>query len=585
MFLFSKKKKEKKNKEVLQETPKSEKAPISLKSEDPLNLNSQINADEGHLVCLNATIFLCKVASSTRGLFEQVCPLQDAQNLWPLFKEGVPPKSAALTGAVNAHAAASLLVYHLRDLGEPLCTCPLRESLLAAVSFSGPSKATALQVLLNQLPHQNKMLFKAICCGLEDEQGAGGLLMQVAEEHALYYGDGLAARKLALAQLFGPLIMRPLPSEEDPSRFERDVASSVSVVLDVMEFPWILNSAEEVSSSSETPVLIVDGSMCKDENKAIPIPLNSHGIRNMDVRSNQDDVDYDSDETNYLTSAEDPAHLAFVRDVQNTPQHVIESYEAAAEKGEALLKYSSRGKPVALYFFKMAQDKSQLRWAPISEPDDLKYGLLIGQVVEVRLGPSAKGKFAKSRTDTDPALRIILVLGQAGVMIGGQAGPQLELEALSFSSARLWATVVQRLVLERRDEAVVPVDALVLGTHRNWGAPETARRMPEGSRSVPVPSLQGRLPSAEPVGWPRHGGATARLLDAVAEVGPEPNGDAHRGGEMRPWASAATARAPPQTNQAHLVAGPATAREPSRTGVEARKLRAMPRCSPTNYGA
>ncbi len=569
MFLFSKKKKEKNTSEELRVSPNQTSIPVSADPDpNPTQAtNITIDANEGHLVCLNATIFLTRVASSTRGLFEQVCSIQEAQKLWPLFKEGIPPKSAALTGAINAHAAASLLVYHLRDLGEPLCTSPLRESILAAVSLSGPSKATALQVLLSQLPHENKMLLKAICCGLEHEQGTGGLLAHVAEEHATYYSDGFDARKLALAQLFGPLIMRPLPSEDDPSRFERDVSSSVSVVIDTMEYPWILNSSDEVPAchfTAGTPAAVIDSRDRKDERSNLFNSDCSHGPQDKQVRANHLDLEYDSDETNYLTVlTEDPSHFAFIKDVQNTPQHVIRSYRAAAEKGEALLKYSSRGKPVALYFFKLSEDSSQLRWAPISEPDDLKYGLLIGQVAEVRLGPSAKGQFAKSRPDTDPSLRLVLYLGQAGgASMGGQTGPQLELEALTPPSARLWGTLVQWLVLERHDEAA-PVDAMQLGTHRNWGAPETARRIPPAARNTPVPSLQGRLPAGEPVSWPRPGGATWRLLDAVAEAGPDAHAAARQGGSR---SSAATARAPPQTYRASVMPGPATAREPARAG-------------------
>ena len=332
----------------------------------PYHGTSQLTCEEGQIVCLNVCLFLSKVAESTRGLFEQVCSLEEAQKLWPIFKEGIPPKSAALTGAINAHAAASLLVYHLRDLGDPLCTVPLRDSILAAVSFSGPSKETALQVLMSQLPDENIRLLKAICCGIEDGGGKspGGLLLNVAEEHALYYGDGLEARKLALAQLFGPLIMRPEPSEQDPSRFERDVASSVEVVLHILESPWILSTSDEAIGVPE-PTSTRPGTLQGKTDK----PFREDAA--------QDDAEYDSDETNYLNVfKEDPLQVAFVEEVKNTPLHVVRAYEAVAAKGEALLKYSSRGKPVALYFFKLTEDRSQLRWAPISDPDDLRYGLL-----------------------------------------------------------------------------------------------------------------------------------------------------------------------------------------------------------------
>ena len=43
--------------------------------------------------------------------------------MWTVFKEGIPPKISAVTGAVNAHPAAPLLVSHLRDLGHSL-HCP-----------------------------------------------------------------------------------------------------------------------------------------------------------------------------------------------------------------------------------------------------------------------------------------------------------------------------------------------------------------------------------------------------------------------------------------------------------------------------
>ena len=149
---------------------------------------------------------------------------------------------------------------------------------------------------------------------------------------------------------------------------------------------------------------------------------------------------------------------------------------------------------------------------------------------------------------------------------GANAGPQLEVEALTLSSARTWAVVLQRLVLDRRDDTLLAPDALALSTHRNWGAPETARRTPD---TRAVPSLHGRLPPSLPSARSRPGAATGRLLDAVAETGPH-DAYPHYGGEYEDYPrhgeprmrnGASTARVQPVLGQPVMTARPATARE------------------------
>ena len=261
----------------------------------------------------------------------------------------------------------------------------------------------------------------------------------------------------------------------------------------------------------------VDGAAAAAKKMSIPLPKTvsfereQHvpaGKENVTVHPEGVDEGYESDGTNYNVGpkAYDPDHEAFLARVAAASDDDVEQEASSAKRGGPLLKYSSRGKPVAVMFFKLSEDMSSLNWAPASSPSDLKYGLQLDHVEGVRVGRSASGSFLGGSGEPRKELRMVFKIG---------GGTQLEVEAVSQAHVVMWSLTIQRIIMGRTSAASV-LPAGGLGTHRNWGAPDTHR----GTAPPPVPGLA--LGSSRP--HAAGGSLTARLLNNVAMEAPNRGG-------------------------------------------------------------
>ena len=184
---------------------------------------------EGHNVVCRAVSCLTNIARDTRGLFEEVRPMSEVKTVFCFFatENGQGALTAIADGKLNPHAVASLVVYHLRDVSEPICTKALRESILSAAGLSkGAERLAELRKLCGRLPHQNRQLLASI----------GTMVTAVAAEHDSCYQDGIVTRMSALGQLFGPLFLRP-----NSSKFDTEMAASVTFAQDIFSNPSLLS--------------------------------------------------------------------------------------------------------------------------------------------------------------------------------------------------------------------------------------------------------------------------------------------------------------------------------------------------------
>jgi len=621
-----------------------------------------VGPEEGHRVALRAAAFLVGIARETRGLFEEVRPMGEVRGAWGFFTgDDAGARRAVQDGTLSPHAAASLIVYHLRDAAEPLCTDALRASLLAAAELSnGAERLAKLRGLCSTLPENNRQLLSSI----------QAMVNAVAAEHDACYQDGIDTRTSALGQLFGPLFLRP----KAPS-FDAEMAASVRFAEDVFANPSLLsppiagydcndtllpksaNSSDlpddddsaagvqlpqKRAASSEAAVaparvpalkglpqgsdapvvpslkgLPKGGGALTDRNAAPPMytskavtfraalcekggggyPPNRkpppsppvmpsassedraqeqtaapsaseaatgsrpaanarHGAAPDAGAGGAGNGDSD-DETNYNMPA---TWDQWVPEVQALSDDERKKQLQAAMKGGPMVKYSSRGRATALMFFRLSADTDMLNWAPVTTPENLKYGLVMDQVVRILPGPLASGQFQGASAKSKAELRMVIVL---------QEDQRLEVEALNSDALDMWAIALQHVVLARSpaDPTMVspphPIPAgFGGGTHRNWGAPETAR----GARPPGPVVSRLLLPSLAA----NHGDMTRRLLNSVEASGP---GRVAAGAQHVPTAGFATSRAPRNAGGGWGTArnaapkGPMTARGPGQADV------------------
>lgn len=461
-----------------------------------------------------------------------------------LLQDGPVPASAALTGAVNPHAAATLLVFHLRDRPDGLLTRQAFARWLAIPSLQGADQERECHELVKEMRPESQALIGALAT----------LLRSVAEEHSVFYKDGLVTRITALSQLFGPLLLRPSQDKEHPMacRTVQVLINNPGLVLVPAPVaapaspavPKIKLPAGKAAAASIPKTVSFRGA-----SPGRPVQVSAaYGKENIVASIEGGDDGYESEGTNYNVGPKvyDPDHEAFLELVAAATEEEVESELAAARRGGPLLKYSSRGKPVAVMFFKLSGDAVVLNWAQAANPGDLKYGLQLDHVEEVRIARSAEGQFAGGSGEPRRELRMVLKIG------GGQ---QLEVEALSQAHLVMWSLTIQRIVLARARSTTV-MSSGGLGTHRNWGAPETHR----GSAPAAVPGLA--LGMARP--HSASGGVTARLLNNVALEAP-----AHSSG----GGSSSTARVAGRSSGVEMHAGGAsTAR-----GYNSRRAEVDPR--------
>ena len=655
-----------------------------------------VDPDQGHQVVLRAVSFLAETARDTRGLFEEVRPMCEVKVVWGFFATGdtAAARRARQEGDLNPHAAASLVVYHLRDVADPLCTKTLRAAFLSAAALPKSAERLAeIRRLCGNLPAKNRELLS----------GIGVMVAAVAAEHDACYKDGIATRMSALGQLFGPLFLRP-----ESANFDTEMAAAVGFAQDIFANPSLLSAPLSISPVSPdtatssmlseispksadsaagigqllqhggasgggarpVPVLkglpqgsaplvpalkglptgatdrassseglppaaakavtfraamaekgggdYPDGKPPVSPEQAAAMAANNNAIagakaaykslpggahegrgrtanqnatsnqpssaredrardseeapllfpaaaaaagmraRSVDDRGKSDDTD---DETNYNVPA---AADQWVEEVRGLSDEERKAHLQAAMKGGPMLKYSSRGRATALMFFRLSPDTDMLNWAPVTAPENLKYGLVMDQVVRILPGPLAAGSFQGAASTSKPQLRLVIVL---------QEDQRLEVEALNSDALDMWAIALQHVVLARLppDPTMVSppriMHGLGGGTHRNWGAPETAR----GERG-PGPVVD-RLKLSSPAAV-NHGAVTTRLLNNLAGGGGPPQ-------RMPPPAAAAgrtggsgfaTSRAPPRggggwgTARHGVPAGPMTARGPGQHG-------------------
>jgi len=199
-----------------------------------------VDPEEGHRVALRASALLVGIARETRGLFEEVRSTAEVKAVWGFFTGGdARARKAVADGTLNPHAAASLIVYHLRDAAEPLCTSALRAGLLEASGLPSDTERLAkLRSLCSTLPEKNRELLASI----------GAMVAAVAAEHDACYKDGIDTRMAALGQLFGPLFLRP----QTPG-FDAEMAAAMRFAEDVFANPSLL-SPSMVGDSTLSPV-------------------------------------------------------------------------------------------------------------------------------------------------------------------------------------------------------------------------------------------------------------------------------------------------------------------------------------------
>jgi len=424
------------------------------------NAGSQaIDPNSGHFVALNAAVFLTEIAAETRGLFEEVRPVAEVKSVWEVLAQGPEvPKSAILSGAVNPHAAASLIVYHLRDSAEPLFTSALRPAILAAShTASDPERLSALRSVLPRLPDDTRALLSTIChlvtLSFPPRQGSvprvpvvapaltrcgACQVAAVAAEHDACYKDGILTRQAALAQLFGPLMLRP-----SPASFDADMAAAIQLAKDLFSSPALLTplapvESPQLASPTPPPTRALPAAPAQALAAAVgagaagaaaagapaaPAAAMSPAVPKLGLKAvtgmgqsglssarPKGSVTFraevsgapgrtgsnSSDDTNYINPAlarpaHDPAHEAFIARVAGLSDGERKVYVQGALRGTPLLKYSSRGRAVALMFFRLAADTETLNWAHATSPEDLKYGLMLDTVTKVLPGEALAG--------------------------------------------------------------------------------------------------------------------------------------------------------------------------------------------------
>ncbi|KAJ1489663.1 hypothetical protein T484DRAFT_1885452, partial [Baffinella frigidus] len=484
--------------------PAGHAASASAQQKDsPARLTSggSIDPGSGHRVALHAAQFLTEIAAETRGLFEEVRPVAEVKGVWDVLAQGP-------------------------------------DILAAAQMAESAERLSALRAVLPHLPEHTRTLLAAIC----------QMVAAVAHEHDSCYKDGVLTRQAALAQLFGPLMLRPLP----PS-FEADMTAAVQLAKDLFSTPSLLTpllpiASPALSSPAASPIsakksfadAVAPG---RPKTPAGPTPFPGRasavaagaagvaaaspvpklGLKSVGaggggaasarppkggVTFREDAVggaerggSNSSDDTSYINpglARVDPAHKAFVAKVAALSDADRKMHLQGAMKGTAMLKYSSRGRAVAVMFFRLSEDAETLNWAHAASPEDLKYGLMLETVVKVLPGAAlARGSFAGAGPDSKPARRLVVLM---------TADQNLEVEALSEAHMEMWSVALQH-VLNGRAGAAVAFDGAP-ATHRNWGAQLTARP------GMGVASLS--LPRAP---FPAHGSQTARLLQGVGEGG------------------------------------------------------------------
>jgi hypothetical protein len=199
-----------------------------------------MDPEDGHRVAVRAASLLQEVARETRGLFETVRPMVEAKAIWRFFAtddmEGA--RTAVKDGSLNPHAAASLIVYHLRDQEEPLCTKALRSRIFTAAEVPRDAERLAeLREHCSSLPENNRTLLMSI----------GSMVAAVAAEHDACYKDGIENRMSALAQLFGPLFLRPAAP-----KFESEMAAAMRFAIDIFANPSLLSPL--ITATSRSPL-------------------------------------------------------------------------------------------------------------------------------------------------------------------------------------------------------------------------------------------------------------------------------------------------------------------------------------------
>jgi len=157
-------------------------------------------------------------------------------------------------------------------------------------------------------------------------------------------------------------------------------------------------------------------------------------------------------------------------------------------------------------------------------------------------------QFGGASATSKRELRMVIML---------QEEQRLEVEALNCDALDMWAIALQHVVLARSPadptKVAPPTHFGGGGTHRNWGAPETARGPREAGPVV------NRLLLPSPAA--NHGAMTTRLLNGVAAPAPARN------------AGFATSRAPRHagggwgTARNAVPTGPMTARGPGHKDV------------------
>mmetsp|Transcript_4497 Transcript_4497/g.16441 ORF Transcript_4497/g.16441 Transcript_4497/m.16441 type:complete len:1060 (-) Transcript_4497:26-3205(-) len=517
-----------------------------------------------------AIVSLAQVAGNVRGIFEEVRPVEQAAEVLKHFESdghapGMPPQ--------DPHAIASLIVYFLRDKEEAVCTSMLRDEIMDACSLSDDKERhERLRSITHALPAENLSFLRSL----------RELVLAVSVEHEAFYQDGLETRIDALAQLFGPLLIRPAASEMKrkahlTSLFARHLFAKTSILVPspVAPPPAAAEDKEEAQDAQQgsgrkpaIPKISIPSAMTARAltfrnvlEKAGGMQTAREGLakkegeegdgkgssklkggaskndaepdrrKNATIRFAEEDED--SDETNY-NQASTPLDSTWKRHVQSLTDEERRECMAGAMQGGPLLKYSSRGRPVQLMFFKMSSSADSLSWGPVASPDDRKYFLSLLNVQLVLPGDLAVGEFAHAGEESQRHLRLALEL---------KGKQRLELEALNAPALRMWGVAIQHAILTRTffSEETPGESAALPFTARDWQRPETGDSEQGRSTNLSLPLR----PAAS------HGLATARLLEGV--------GDEQ---EAAGRSGATTSRPVRSTSFAPVPAGPATARGP-----------------------
>jgi hypothetical protein len=230
------------------------------RAKETMDAQIVMDPEDGHRVAVRAASLLQEVARETRGLFETVRPMVEAKAIWRFFAtddmEGA--RTAVKDGNLNPHAAASLIVYHLRDQDEPLCTKALRSRIFTAAEVTSDAERLAeLREHCSSLPENSRTLLRSI----------GSMVAAVAAEHDACYKDGIENRMSALAQLFGPLFLRPAAP-----KFESEMAAAMRFALDVFANPSLLSPL--ITATSRSPLSITSsGEALLHQSLALALPL------------------------------------------------------------------------------------------------------------------------------------------------------------------------------------------------------------------------------------------------------------------------------------------------------------------------